>query len=84
MRVDFDNTVGLQFLEKEGKIEMQHYVFLIAKSDFDAFFARLRTAELPERSKPNEINHNYGGRGVYFEDPDGHYLEVITHLYVDR
>jgi len=68
---------------------MQHYAFLIVDSDFDACFARLRTAELsywadPERSKPNEVHHNYGGRGIYFEDPCGRFLEVITHPYVDR
>jgi hypothetical protein len=41
MRVDLDNTVGLQFLEREGESEMQHDTFLMAESDFDAFFARL-------------------------------------------
>jgi hypothetical protein len=33
------------------------------------------------RHRPGEINHNDGGRGVYFPDPDGHYLEVITRPY---
>ena len=35
----------------------------------------------PMRHRPGEINHNDGGRGVYFPDPDGHYLEVITRPY---
>jgi hypothetical protein len=35
----------------------------------------------PRRSRPGEINRNDGGRGVYFPDPDGHYLEVITRPY---
>jgi hypothetical protein len=35
----------------------------------------------PARRRPQEINHNDGGRGVYFPDPDGHFLEVITRPY---
>jgi len=33
------------------------------------------------RATPGEINHHWGGRGVYFEDPDGHLLEIITRPY---
>jgi hypothetical protein len=35
----------------------------------------------PSRSRQGEINHNDGGRGVYFLSPDGHYLEIITRRY---
>ena len=35
----------------------------------------------PMRSRPNEINTLWGGRGVYFDDPDGHSLEIITAIY---
>lgn len=63
-----------------------HYAFLISEVDFDAVFGRIREQGLeywadPRRSRPGEINHNDGGRGVYFPDPDGHYLEVITRPY---
>ena len=55
-------------------------------ADFDAVFGRIREQRLqywadPRRSRPGEINRNDGGRGVYFPDPDGHYLEVITRPY---
>ena len=54
--------------------------------DFDAVFGRIRERGLeywadPRRCRPGEINHNDGGRGVYFAGPDGHYLEVITRPY---
>ena len=54
--------------------------------DFDAVLSRIRERGLehwadPMRHRPGEINHNDGGRGVYFPDPDGHYLEVITRPY---
>ena len=54
--------------------------------EFDASFARVKDAGLayfagPHREGPGEINHHWGGRGVYFEDPDGHLLELITKPY---
>lgn len=86
MVVELDNGVSLDFMEKEGAISPQHYAFLIDEADFDAVFARIRTRGArhwadPARTRPGEINRNYGGRGVYFEDPDGHLLEVITRPY---
>ena len=84
--VKLDNGVSMDFCEGDGKISMQHYAFLIGEDDFDQVFARVRARDLlywadPARSKPNEINHWGNGRGFYFEDPDGHFLEVLTHPY---
>jgi hypothetical protein len=86
MIVQLDNGVSLDFLEKSGPIASQHYAFLIAESEFDAMFSRILKEGLsywadPAKSRPNEINNNDGGRGVYFEDLDGHFLEVITRPY---
>ena len=84
--VDLDNDVSLDFLERDAEIAPQHYAFLIDEHDFDAVFARIRERGLahwadPGRTRPGEINRNDGGRGVYFEDPDGHLLEVLTRPY---
>ena len=84
--VDTANGVSLAFLEHDGEIAPQHYAFLIGDDDFDAVFARIRERGLeywadPFLEEPGEINHNDGGRGVYFKDPDGHLLEVITRPY---
>jgi catechol 2,3-dioxygenase-like lactoylglutathione lyase family enzyme len=86
MVVQLANNVSLDFMETGGSIAVQHYAFLIDESEFDATFSRIRAEGLsywadPAKSRPNEINHNDGGRGVYFEDRDGHMLEVITHPY---
>ncbi len=86
MVVELDNGVSLDFLEKEGKIAGQHYAFLIGDDDFGPVFERIQKAGAsywadPFRTKPNEINRRDGGRGVYFEDPDGHLLEVLTRPY---
>jgi catechol 2,3-dioxygenase-like lactoylglutathione lyase family enzyme len=84
--VELANGVSLDFMEKEGDIARQHYAFLVDEATFDAGFARLEQRGQtwwadPARSKPGEINRHWGGRGVYFEDPDGHLLEMITKPY---
>jgi catechol 2,3-dioxygenase-like lactoylglutathione lyase family enzyme len=84
--VELDNRVSLDFYEKGGEIAPQHYAFLIEEHDFDQVFRRIRERDVrhwadPGRQRPGTINHNDGGRGVYFEDPDGHLLEVLTRPY---
>lgn len=84
--VQLNNGVSLDFYEKDGEIFSQHYAFLISEDEFDPTFARIRDRGLqfwanPGRRRAGEINRNDGGRGVYFEDPDGHLLEVITRPY---
>jgi catechol 2,3-dioxygenase-like lactoylglutathione lyase family enzyme len=80
------NGVNVDFMDKQGEISTQHYAFLVNEAEFDALFARIEEKTLaywadPGRSRQGEINHHDGGRGVYFEDPDGHLLEVITRPY---
>ena len=84
--VDLDNGVSMDFHDTVEAIRPQHYAFLIEEADFDAVFGRIKAKGLdywadPGRRRPGQINHNDGGRGVYFPDPDGHFLEVITRPY---
>jgi catechol 2,3-dioxygenase-like lactoylglutathione lyase family enzyme len=84
--VEADNKVSLDFAETSGPITPQHYAFLVDEDDFDAAFSRIRSQGLqywadPGRTQPGVINHHDGGNGVYFEDPDGHVLEIITRPY---
>jgi catechol 2,3-dioxygenase-like lactoylglutathione lyase family enzyme len=84
--VEIDNGVSLDYHEIEGDIASQHYAFLIGETDFDEIFGRIVDRDLdywadPSCMRPGEINHHDGGRGVYFADPDGHLLEIITRPY---
>jgi catechol 2,3-dioxygenase-like lactoylglutathione lyase family enzyme len=83
-------TVGddltLDFMETAGEITSQHYAFLVSESEFDEIFARIRERGLtywadPFQTKRSEINRWDDGRGVYFEDPNGHLLEILTRSY---
>ena len=84
--VELDNGVSLDFYESGDKTVSQHYAFLITETEFDEIFARIRERDIdywadPGQSRPGEINRKDGGRGVYFKDPNGHLLEIITRPY---
>jgi catechol 2,3-dioxygenase-like lactoylglutathione lyase family enzyme len=85
--VQTSNGVTLDFVDSKD-VRTQHYAFLVTDAEFDAAFGLLRKAGRnywagPHKEGPGEINHHWGGRGVYFEDPNGHLLELITQPYGD-
>lgn len=84
--VDLANGVSLDYYQTGKAPSPQHYAFLLSEAEFDACFARIQARGLeywadPARTQPGQINHHFGGRGVYFRDPDDHLLEIITRPY---
>ena len=84
--LELANGVSLDFLDERPDISRQHYAFLVDEAEFDQIFARIRDRGLtywadPGHQHAGQINHNDGGRGVYWADPDGHNLEIITRPY---
>jgi catechol 2,3-dioxygenase-like lactoylglutathione lyase family enzyme len=84
--VDTANGVSLDFIEADEHLTIEHYAFLVSENEFDEIFGRIKERQLSYRADPagnipGEINHHDGGRGVYFRDPSGHYLEIITRPY---
>lgn len=84
--VQLDNGVSLDFVASNGPVHRQHYAFLVGEDEFDQIFARIKERGLsywadPFHRQPGEVNTNDGGRGVYWDDPDGHNLEIITVPY---
>jgi catechol 2,3-dioxygenase-like lactoylglutathione lyase family enzyme len=70
----------------EGEIESRHYAFLVSEEEFDQIFGRITERGIPywadpHKNLPQEINTHNGGRGCYFPDPDGHWLEILTRPY---
>lgn len=77
---------SLDFMDAEGEIDPRHYAFLVNEADFDAIYQRIREQKLqhwadPYRREEGRINTWDGGRGVYWSDPSGHLLEIITRPY---
>lgn len=84
--VTLANGASLDFHDTEDAIASQHYAFLVGENEFDEIFGRIKARGLgywadPAQKRAGEINRHDGGRGVYFEDPDGHLLEIITRPY---
>lgn len=83
--VQLSNGVTLDYVDAD-EIQSQHYAFLLDDNEFDVALSRIQEADLAYYSDPlhrcfGEINHHYGGRGVYFDDPDGHNMELMTAPY---
>jgi catechol 2,3-dioxygenase-like lactoylglutathione lyase family enzyme len=82
--VELANGVTLDYMTVADP-QPQHYAFLVDDAEFDAAFARIKNggheyhAE-PGGGGPGQINHRWGGRGVYFNDPDGHAMEILTRV----
>ena len=84
--VQASEATTLDFVGTDGPVTSQHYAFLVTEAEFDDIFARIRSRGLsywadPGEHEPDAINTWDGGRGVYFEDPDGHLLEILTRPY---
>jgi catechol 2,3-dioxygenase-like lactoylglutathione lyase family enzyme len=83
MAVQVGNGVTLVYVDADGDITPLHYAFLVAETTFDEIFGRIREGGLVywadhARRQAGEINTREGGRGVYFDDPNGHLLEILT------
>ena len=89
-QVDLDNGVSLDYAsaaeEDVEQLPSLHLAFLVTDDQFDATYGRIADRGIthyadPMGSRVDEINTNDGGRGVYWRDPDGHFLEIITVPY---
>lgn len=86
--VGLDHDASLDYAEVPGDSEIhpQHYAFLVSESEFDAIYSKITARGIahwadPRAQRPGEINHRDGGRGVYFRDPAGHSMEILTRPY---
>ena len=89
MDVQVGNEVTLAFLSAgDMEIQLQHYAFLVSEAEFDQIFGRVKARKAkywadPMMKQEGKTNTHFGGRGVYFQDPSGHLLEIITRPYGD-
>jgi catechol 2,3-dioxygenase-like lactoylglutathione lyase family enzyme len=80
------NDVSLDVVQASGPVHPQHYAFLVGEDDFDRIWSRIKERGLtfwadPFHRQAGRINTNDGGRGLYWADPNGHNLEIITRSY---
>src|SRR4051812_37237287 len=91
LTVTVANGVTLDYMDlpEGGDVRRQHYAFLVSDDEFDAIYGKVRAGGLehwadPMSTRQGEINTDDGGRGVYFRDPSGHQIEIITRPYGSR
>lgn len=87
--VALGNEVSLDVVRASGPIHPQHYAFLVSEAEFDEIWERIKQRELtywadPYHQRRGQINTHHGGRGLYWDDPNGHILEIITRPYGSR
>lgn len=80
VRVASDVTLG--FVDGSG-FSPQHCRFVLSEDEFDTAYARLLDARTriwadPDRTRPGQVDHRRGGRGLCFADRDGHLIELVT------
>lgn len=81
--LDTGNGARLDYYQTDAVPHFEHYAFRVSEVEFDEIFGRLRARGLawsadPGARRPGEINRQDSGRGLYFRDPDGHLLEILT------
>jgi catechol 2,3-dioxygenase-like lactoylglutathione lyase family enzyme len=81
-QVQVNESLTLDFAD-EPEPQSHHYAFHISEAEFEAIFGRVTAKGLPYGSGPytrtdGQIYTRRGGRGFYFDDPNGHVLEVMT------
>ena len=84
--VFINDGLTFDFDQHDQPFAPQHYCFRVSEAEFDAIFERLKAAEIPYRSGPQntvdmKINTAHGGRLVYWGEPDGHVWEMLTVSY---
>jgi len=81
--VRVNERLTLDFHDDVDRFEVHHYAFKVSEAEFDAIFGRIQSEGIlygsgPSALEDSAINHHGGGRGVYFRDPNGHILELLT------
>ncbi|MEQ4718558.1 VOC family protein [Nonomuraea sp. B19D2] len=84
--VTLGNDVSLDVIEAGEAVIPQHYAFLVSDEEFDQIWDRIKSRGLtywadPHHEQAGRINTHDGGRGLYWSDPNGHNLEIITVPY---
>jgi len=83
--VKVNSTLTLDFVVRED-FDKVHLAFKVSEKEFKEILERLERDNIVFGSGPyaindGEINHNDGGLGLYFKDPNEHVLEILTKDY---
>jgi catechol 2,3-dioxygenase-like lactoylglutathione lyase family enzyme len=81
-----NDGLTLDFIETDENFPIYHFCFRVSQADFDAILGRIQAAGISYRSNVHgpvdmQINTQFGGNIVYWNEPDGHQWEILTVSY---
>lgn len=84
-----NDGLTLDFIDTDEAFPIYHFCFRVSQSEFDAILGRIKGAGIPFRSTVHgpvdgKIDTQFGGSGVYWNQPDGHQWEMVTVSYARR
>jgi catechol 2,3-dioxygenase-like lactoylglutathione lyase family enzyme len=84
-----NDGLTLDFIETDEPFPVEHFCFRVDEAEFDQILARIKAAGISFRSTvrglmDNQINTDYGGRMVYWNEPEGHQWEILTVSYARK
>lgn len=84
-----NDGLTLDFIDTDEAFPIYHFCFRVDDARFDAILERLRAAGIAWRSTvrgpvDHDVDTSFGGRGLYWNEPDGHQWEMLTVSYARR
>jgi len=81
-----NDGLTLDFIDDDGPFPVEHFCFRVREEEFDSILRRIKAAGIKYRSSvrgPEDmrVSTDYGGRMVYWNEPDGHQWEMLTVSY---
>ena len=81
-----NDGLTLDFIDTDEDFPIYHFCFRVDDAAFDAILARIEAAGIPYRSTvrgpmDRKVSTDFGGRGIYWNEPDGHQWEMLTVSY---
>lgn len=81
-----NDGLTLDFIDTDEAFPVYHFCFRVTDTDFDAILAHIQARNIPYRGTvrgpmDRQVNHQFGGRNVYWNEPDGHQWEILTVSY---
>ena len=84
--VYLNDGLTLDFIDTDEAFPIYHFCFRVGPPDFDAILERIKAAGIKYRSTVRgpvdmQIDTQFGGKGIYWNEPDGHQWEMLTVSY---
>jgi catechol 2,3-dioxygenase-like lactoylglutathione lyase family enzyme len=81
-----NDGLTLDFIDDASAFQVEHFCFRVSQEEFDAILQRIKAAGIKYRSSVRgpqdmQVNTDYGGSMVYWNEPDGHQWEMLTVSY---